>query len=75
MRKQLFFTDAMWPPTLDQVKAYFGAKGINDREAQDFFDFYQLRQWRNKKGGLLRSWKNAAGGWICFANQPFPRNA
>jgi hypothetical protein len=67
MGKQKFFTDAMWPPTLEQVKSYFSAKGMNDREAEHFFQLYQLRQWRTSKGDLIKRWRNAAHCWIFSA--------
>lgn len=64
MEKICFFTDAMWPPTAEQVKTYFAAKGMNDREAMDFYALYQLLQWRNRKGKIITSWKKAALRWI-----------
>jgi len=67
MGKQQFFTDAMWPPTMEQVKGYFLAKGMNEREAEHFFQLYQLRQWRTKKGKMVKRWKNAANTWIFSA--------
>lgn len=69
MRKQRIFTDAMWPPTLEEVKGYFSARGMNEREAEHFFQLYQLRQWRTAKGKLIQRWKNAACCWICSAAQ------
>jgi hypothetical protein len=67
MRKQQFFKDSMWPPTLEQVKMYFSAKGMNDREAEHFFQLYQLKQWRTRKGKMIKRWKNAAHSWIFSA--------
>ncbi|MEO8173048.1 MAG: hypothetical protein ABI581_08190 [Sediminibacterium sp.] len=67
MGKQVFFTDAMWPPTMEQVKQYFSQKGMDDQEAEHFFQLYQFRQWRNRKGEMIKRWKNAAHGWIFFA--------
>jgi len=67
MRKQQFFTDAMWPPTLEQVKIYFSQKGMNDKEAEHFFQLYQLRQWRTRNGEMIRRWKKAAHCWIFSA--------
>ena len=58
MAKQQFFTDTMWPPNLDQVKMYFSQKGMNEQEAQHFFQLYQIRQWRTKKGEMIKNWKN-----------------
>jgi hypothetical protein len=67
MGKERLFTDSMWPPTLEQVKAYFLGKGQNEKEAEHFFQLYQLRHWRTVKGGMVRRWKNAAHAWICSA--------
>jgi hypothetical protein len=67
MRRQQFFNDSMWPPTMEQVKMYFCEKGMNLKEAEHFFQLYQLRQWRTKKGSLIRQWKNAANSWIFLA--------
>jgi transcription elongation factor len=67
MRKQQFFNDSMWPPTMEQVKVYFRDKGMNTMEAEHFFRLYQLKQWRTKKGQLIKQWKNAANSWIFLA--------
>ena len=67
MAKQQFFTDTMWPPNIDQVKMYFSQKGMNEQEAQHFFQLYQIKQWRTKKGEMIKNWKNAAHGWIFSA--------
>lgn len=67
MGKPQFFTDTMWPPTLEQVKMYFSAKGMNYRDAEVFFQMYQLKQWRNKKGEMMKRLKNAAYSWIFSA--------
>ena len=69
VQKNKLFTDAMWPPTLEQVKSYFASKGMNEREAEHFFGFYQLMQWRNKKGEILTRWKKAAVIWIQSAGK------
>lgn len=69
MRKQLFFDDSMWPPTMEQVTCYFKEKGVSVREAEHFFQLYQLKQWRSKKGQMIRLWKNAANSWIFLATR------
>jgi hypothetical protein len=74
MGKEVFFNDTMWPPTLEQVKQYFLQKGLNDLEAEHFFQLYQLRQWRNQKGEMIKRWKNAAHGWIFFAIKTNSKN-
>lgn len=72
MGKAKLFTDAMWPPTLEQVKIYFSQKGMNEREARDFFELYQLKQWRSKKGTMITAWKKAAHSWIFSALKAQP---
>ena len=67
MGKKQLFVDSMWPPTLMQVKDYFLTRNMNEREAEHFFAFYQMKQWRTSKGEMMRRWKTAAFGWICYA--------
>lgn len=64
MSQPRLFTDAMWPPTMAQVKSYFAQKGISALEAEHFFLLYQCRGWRTRDGALIRRWKSAAGVWI-----------
>ena len=72
MGKTKLFKDSMWPPTLEQVKIYFSQKGMNDKEAEHFFQMYQMKQWRNKKGNMITRWKNAAHSWIFSAIKAQP---
>lgn len=55
------------PPSLETVKVYFSQKGMNDQEAEHFYRFYEMKQWRSSKGNLFRSWKSIAHGWIMAA--------
>lgn len=67
MGKIQLFADSMWPPTLEQVKAYFLIRNMNEKEAEHFFAFYQLKQWRTCRGEIMKRWKTAAFSWIFFA--------
>jgi hypothetical protein len=52
------------PPRFEHVKVYFAQKGISDREAEDFFLFYENRHWMSRKGKVFKNWKNIAYKWI-----------
>lgn len=52
------------PPTIQEVKIYFNQKGISEKEAEEFFFFYEKKRWTSKNGNLFRSWKNIAYKWI-----------
>ena len=55
------------PPSMEHVKTYFSQKGMNEREAEHFYLFYQMKQWRSSKGNLLTNWKSPAYRWIMAA--------
>jgi len=67
MKKQKMYTGAT--PSMEAVKCYFSEKGMNEQEAEHFFMFYQMKQWRSSKGNLLTNWKPIAHGWILSANR------
>lgn len=51
------------PPTIDECREYFVAKGDTEAEAEAFVDFYQSKGWmvgRNK----MKDWRCAVRGWI-----------
>lgn len=50
------------PASLEEVATYWRTENLKS-SAQEFFDYYQSTQWRNKQGELLRSWKLAAKNW------------
>jgi len=60
------------PPTIEDVKIYFSQKGMPAPEAEQFFLFYEKKQWKSKNGNFLKSWKNVAYYWIATitSNQP-----
>lgn len=65
MNNQKLFTGST--PSMEAVKIYFSQKGMNEQEAEHFFMFYQMKQWRSSKGNLLTNWKSLAHGWIMSA--------
>lgn len=60
------------PPPFEEVKIYFNQRGIPEIEATQFFLFYELKRWTNKKGNAYKSWKTIAYQWILgvLINQP-----
>lgn len=52
------------PPTLDEVKAYFAEKGINDpKEPQAFMDYYTSNGWKVGRNSM-KDWKATIRTWI-----------
>lgn len=66
MPKQLFFNSNM-PPPYREVQIYFLQKGMPELEAEHFYRFYEMKEWRSKNGNLLGNWKSIAHGWIVSA--------
>jgi len=54
-------------PDLMEVKKYFSKKHMNHQEAEHFYLFYELKQWKGRKGQLLYNWKVLAANWIASA--------
>lgn len=56
------------PPTLEEVRAYFGTrKGIIPNwfdEAKNFFDYWDGIDWQQKPGVHITKWKTRADKWI-----------
>jgi len=71
MQQHSLFT-AIIPPHIEDVKIYFNQKGIPEIEAENFFLFYEKKQWKSKNGNYLKSWKNVAYSWIAsmIGNNP-----
>lgn len=55
-------------PTLQEVQAYFQLKGRTLQTATDFFNYYQKKKWKAKRGRPLRNWKAAAFQWMAAPN-------
>jgi len=72
MEKKSLFTNTM-PPRIQDVKIYFGQKGMPDLEAEHFFLFYEKKQWKGKNGHSFKRWKNLAWNWIkeALRDQPW----
>jgi hypothetical protein len=54
-------------PTLGEVQMYFNQKKMSQAEANHFFLFYELKQWKSKNGNPYTNWKNLAHKWIVSA--------
>ena len=52
------------PPILLHVIPYFIQKGADSEDALDFFNYYQAKDWCNRKGVKIRNWKVHAWEWI-----------
>lgn len=50
------------PNHLQEVIDYWKTENLKS-SAQEFFDYYQSTDWKNKQGENLRSWKLAAKNW------------
>ncbi len=58
-------------PTFEQVSHFFSWQGLPD-EAQNFYDFYESKDWKVGKS-KMKNWKMAAGRWI-RKNRPKENN-
>ena len=52
------------PPKFDHVMIYFLQKGQSEERAEEFFEHYNSRDWKNFKGTTLSNWKSTAWEWI-----------
>jgi len=62
-------------PSLEMVKIYFSQKALPEREALDFYHYYTIQQWRNRKGQLYGNWKKIAYTWVQQALKAMPECA
>lgn len=60
------------PPRFEHVLIYFQQKGLPDKEARDFFLYYEAKNWCNSRGESYLRWKGIAHKWIVgvFVMQP-----
>lgn len=66
MIKQQLFNCSM-PPPYREVQIYFSQKGMPELEAEHFYRFYEIKQWRSKNGNFFKNWKSIAHAWIVSA--------
>lgn len=52
------------PPLIQDVHAYFIQKGVDVREADTFFLFYEKSGWLSRRGNPILKWKPFAWRWI-----------
>jgi hypothetical protein len=52
------------PPSWQHVTIYFDQKGLLEKVANDFFQYYETRNWETEKGYPIRNWKVTASNWI-----------
>ncbi len=58
------------PPPIDEVISYFCSKGLNQEEAEKFFDYYSSNGWKVSKNPM-KCWESAIRSWISRSKQ-FP---
>jgi hypothetical protein len=63
---------AYFPPRIEEVKIYFLQKGVPEKEAEQFFLFYEKKGWISKKGNFLKNWKSTAYKWVASVLQKEP---
>lgn len=75
MKDETLYTQLM-PPTIQDVKIYFGQRGMPEPEAETFFLLYEKKLWVNKKGAFYKNWKDMARRWIASVihNNPWHFN-
>lgn len=49
-------TNKFLPPTLEEVRAYCKERN-NHVDAQQFYDYYSVANWKDSKGTTLKNWK------------------
>ncbi|UOE51363.1 hypothetical protein MTO98_09760 [Mucilaginibacter sp. SMC90] len=52
------------PPDKNIVVIWFIEKGSNEITALAFYRSYQVKQWRNKRGNVIKDWKMRAWQWL-----------
>jgi hypothetical protein len=62
--KTSFQYSMFFPPSVEEVRAYFDQRGLPAKEAECFFLFHEFKEWKNRKGEYLQNWKQFAQNWI-----------
>ena len=52
------------PPLLAHVKIKFDQLGLLEKDAIEFFDHYQEKEWKTKTGVPIKNWKQILDQWI-----------
>lgn len=60
------------PPTFRHVNIYFQQRGVCEKGAAGFYQYYKKRKWRTDKGCPIINWKVAANNWIYQYQQQKP---
>lgn len=61
----------IYKPTYEQVLEYGKQNNISEEKVQSFYNFYESREWKDKKGNsIYYDWKNKLEYW----NQPNNKN-
>jgi len=50
-------------PSVKEVQEFFYLKGLSAVETWQFYNYYQLRHWKNSKRKPISNWKLAAARW------------
>jgi len=69
-------TENTIPPPLRHIQIYFDQKGFSEAEAQQFFQYYDKRNWTGKSETPIKNWKSTALEWIwqTLKNSPYQRS-
>lgn len=51
------------PPTLDEVRSFFGENGITATDPDRFWCYYDSLGWRTARGNPISDWKKKAAQW------------
>lgn len=57
------------PPSRQNIEIYFDQKGLSEKIACEFYQYYKARKWQTGKSHLIRNWKVAASSWIWMLRQ------
>lgn len=60
------------PPPIQHVKIYFDQKGLSEKAAIGFYQYYKVRKWKTAKDFPIRNWKVAASNWIWLHRENKP---
>ncbi len=62
-------TGKSMPPKRPFVKIYFLQKGLSEKEASTFYEYFKKRNWTTKTGIAVINWKALANEWIWYYQQ------